>query len=98
MLIDKYISDKDYQHALNFGMNLKWKIWGEYHDLYLKTDVLLIADVFEIFRHICVKYFGLDLCHYFSRPGLICCAMFKMKDVELDLSSDIDIYKFFEKV
>ena len=79
--------------------NLCTKLWnefemkniGEYHDLYLKTDVLLIADVFEVFRNMRLKYYGQDL-------RLICDAMFKMTDVELDLSSDTDMYQFIEEI
>ena len=46
---------------------------GDYHDRYLKTektDVLLLADVFEKFISTCLEYYGLDPCHYFSSPGL----------------------------
>ena len=47
------------------------KSLGNYHDLYLKTEVLLFANVFKKFIYTCLKYYGLDLCHYFSSPGLI---------------------------
>ena len=50
---------------------------SDYHDLYLKTDVLLLADVFEKCINTCLKYCGLDPCHGFSSPGLIWDAMFK---------------------
>ena len=43
---------------------------GDYHDLYLKTDVLLLADVFAKFANTCLDYYGFDPCHYFSSPGL----------------------------
>ena len=43
---------------------------GDYHDLYLKTDVFLLADFFETFINTCLEYYGLDSCHYFSSPGL----------------------------
>ena len=43
---------------------------GDYHDLYLKADVLLLTDVFETFITTCLDYYGLDPCHYFSSPGL----------------------------
>ena len=45
-------------------------IMGDYHDLYLKTDVLLLTDIFEKFVSTCLEYYGLDCCHYFSSPGL----------------------------
>ena len=43
---------------------------GDYHDLYLKVDVLLLADVFEDFINTCFEYYGLDTCHYFTSIGL----------------------------
>ena len=43
---------------------------GDYHDHYLKNDVLQLADIFEKFIGMCLKYYGLDSCHYFSSPGL----------------------------
>ena len=69
---------------LIFGMYFK-KTLGEYHDLYLKTDVLLLADVFEKFIKTCLEYYKLDPCHYFSSPGLSWDAMLKMTGVELKL-------------
>ena len=70
---------------------------GDYHDLYLKTDVLLLADVFEKFIETCLDYHGLDPCHYFSTPGLSWAAMLKMTGIKLDLISDIDMHLFIEK-
>ena len=70
---------------------------GDYHDHYFKNDVLLLADVFENFIDNCLKYYRLDLCHYFSDPGLSWDAMFKMTGVKLDKISDIDQYLFIEK-
>ena len=73
------------------------KIMADYHDLYLKTDVLLLVDVFEKFIGVCLEHYGLDPCHFFSSPGLICDAMLKMTGVELELISDVDVYLFVEK-
>ena len=70
---------------------------GDYHDHYLKKDVLLLADVFEKFIDTCLKYYGLDPCHYFSSPGLSWDAMLKMTGVKLEKISDIDKYLFIEK-
>ena len=67
------------------------------HDLYLKTGVLLLADVFEKFIKTCLDYYGLDPCHYFSSPGLSWDAMLKMTEVELEFISDIDMHLFIEK-
>ena len=70
---------------------------GDYHDHYLKKDVLLLADVFEKFIDTCLKYYGLDPCHYFSSPGLSWDAMLKMTGVKLEKISDTDKYLFIEK-
>ena len=70
---------------------------GEYHNLYLKSDILLLSDVFENFRKTCFKYYKLDPCHYFTSPGLTWDAMLKMTDIRLDLISNVDMYQFIEK-
>ena len=70
---------------------------GDYHDHYLKKDLLLLADVFEKFIARCLKFYGLDPCHYFSSPGLSWGAMLKMTGVKLEKISDIDKYLFIEK-
>ena len=75
----------------------KMKNMGDYHDHYLKKDVLLLTDVFEKFIDICLKYYGLDPCHYFSAPGLSWDAMLKMTSAKLEKTSDIDQYLFIEK-
>ena len=62
----------------------KIKNMGDYHDHYLKRDVLLLADVFEKFISTCLKYYELDPCHYFSSPGLSWDAMLKMTKIELE--------------
>ena len=63
----------------------------------MKTDVLLLADVFEKFVNTCLEYYGLDPCHYFSSPGLSWDAMLKMTGIELELFSDIEKHLFTEK-
>ena len=73
------------------------KNMGEYHDLYLKSDILLLADVFENFRKTCLQYYKLDPCHYFTSPGLSWDAMLKMTDIKLELMTDIDMFQFIEK-
>ena len=70
---------------------------GEYHDLYLKSDVLLLADVFENFRKTYMQYYKLDPCHYFESPGLSWDAMSKMTDIKLELITDVDMFQFIEK-
>ena len=70
---------------------------GEYHDLYLKTDVLLLCDVFKKFLSVCLKDYGLDPCHYFSSAGLFWDAMLNMAGIELGKINNIDVYLFLEK-
>ena len=69
---------------------------GEYHDLYLKSDVLLLADVFENFSETCMQYYKLDPCHYYTSPGLSWGPMLKMTDIKLELITDADIFQFIE--
>ena len=69
---------------------------GEYHDLYLKSDVLLLADVFENFSKTCMQYYKLDPCHYYTSPGLSWGPMLKMTDIKLELITDADIFQFIE--
>ena len=70
---------------------------GDYHDHYLKKDALLLADMFEKFIDTCLKFYGLDPCHYYSSPGLSWDAMLKMTDIKLERISDIDKYLFIDK-
>ena len=97
ILNDEHISDDDYKHAQIIWNTFKLSNMGEYHDLYLKSDVLLLADVFENFRKTCLKYYKLDPCHYFSSPGLSWDSMLKMTNIKLELMTNIDIFQFIEK-
>ena len=63
------ISDEDYNHTKNVWKKFKCKTMGDYHNLYLKSDVLIIADVFENFRKTGKEYYNLYPAHYFSCPG-----------------------------
>ena len=96
-LKNKRISEKDNSRAKNIWTTFKIKTLGEYHDFYLKTDVLLLCDVLEKFMNTCLSYYGLDSCHYFSSPGLSWDTMLKTTRIELEHISDIDIHLFFEK-
>ena len=93
----EYISEKDYDRANNIWNGFKMNSMDDYHDLYLKADVLLLADIFQEFIKTCLNYYGLDPCHYFSSPGLSWDAMLKMSGIELELISDIDMHLFIEK-
>lgn len=97
MLNDEHITDDDYQHAQTVWDTFGMKSMGECHDLYLKSDVLLLADVFENFRRTCLQYYKLDPYHYFTSPGLSWDAMLKMTDMKLELMTDIDMFQFIER-
>ena len=96
-LKDKCISEKDYLKADNIWNVFKMNTVGDYHDVYLKTDVLLLADVFEKFINTCLDYYGLDPCHYFSSPGLSWNTMLKITRIELELIADIDMHLFIDE-
>ncbi|CAH3142679.1 unnamed protein product [Porites lobata] len=71
--------------------------YGDYHDLYLKSDILLLSDVFENFISTCLQYYKLDPCHYYTSPGLSWDAMLKMAGIKLELMTEIDMFQFIEK-
>ena len=97
LLLDEDISDDEYQHTLQVWDAFQIKNVGQYHDLYLKSDVLLLADVFENFRKTCLSHYKLDPCHYLRSPGLSWDVMLKMSKINLDLINDIDMQLFIEK-
>ena len=68
-LQDESISEKDYLPAVKVWNKFKMKLLGDYYNLYLRTDVLLLTDVFEKFINTFLKSYGLGPCHYFSSPG-----------------------------
>ena len=96
-LTGKGINNYNYNHVLNVWKTWKMKTFKEYLELYNITDVLLLADVFENFRDICLKNYGLDPVYYFTAPGLAWDAMLKMTGVNLELLSNIDMLLMFEK-
>ena len=88
-LNDCGISDEDYEHAQNIWQEFEIQNLGDYHDLYLKSDVLLLADVFE--------NYSLDPAWYFSSPGLSWDALLKHSGAKLELLTDPDMLWRFEK-
>ena len=94
---DGHISIEDYLTCEKIWNKFKMKNMGDYHDHYLKKDVLLLEDVFEKFIKTCLKYYELDPCHRFSSPGLSWDAMLKMTDVKLEKISEIGKYLLIEK-
>lgn len=95
-LKNENISEEDYEHAKNVFEQFGCCSLGEYHDLYVKTDVCLLADIFESFRSICLNYYKLDAAHFYTSPGLSWQACLNMTQVELELLTDIDVHLFFE--
>ena len=96
-LNDEDISDDDYQHAINVWNTFECKTIRDYHDLYLKSDVLLLADVFENFRKTCLKHYNLDPAHYYTSPGLAWDACLKETGQHLQLLNDYDMLMMIER-
>ena len=94
---DGHIDVNNYLTCKKTLDKFEMKNMGDYRDHYFKKDVLLLADGFEKFIDTCLKYYGLDPCHYISCPGLSWDAMSKMANIELEKISDIDKYLFIEK-
>ena len=91
------ISEKDYQHACKVWNEFGLKNMGDYHDLYLETDVLLLANVFESFRKVCLDNYELDPAHFYTAPGLAWKACLKKTGVNLELLKDPDMLLMFER-
>ena len=91
------ISDEDYRHAQKVWEEFNMEHLQDYHNLYNETDVLLLADVFESFRNICMENYKLDPAHYFTAPGLFWDACLKMTGVQLELLTDEDMLLMVEK-
>ena len=96
-LTDANISDSDYAHAQRVWETFRCQTLGNYADLYCRTDVLLLADVFENFRKTSQKQYGLDQANYYTSPGLSWDALLKKTRVELELLTDYDQHLFIEK-
>ena len=91
------IDDIDYRHGNNVFKRFKLKNLGEYHDLYVQSDTLILADVFENFRNTCLKVYELDLAHFLSLPGLAWQACLKKTNVKLELLTDYNMILMVEE-
>lgn len=96
-LNNEHISVTAYQRAKNVWDSFNCQTLGEYSDLYLRSDVLLLCDVFEKFRRICLNKYKLDPAQYYTAPGLSWDAMLKITKVELELLTDIDMIHFLKR-
>ena len=91
------ISETDYRHANSIFKTFKLNNLGDYQDLYVQSDTLLLADVFENFREACIKTYELDPSHFISLPGLAGQACLKKTGVELELLTDYDMLLMIEE-
>ena len=91
------IEDIDYRHGNNVFNKFKLNNLGDYHDLYVQSDTLLLADVFENFRDMCLKEYELDPAHFLSLPGLAWQACLKKTNIELELLTDYDMLYMVEE-
>ena len=90
------ISDEDYAHAQKVWDVFEINNLGEYHDLYVQSDTLLLADVYENFRNMCLDIYGLEL-DFVSAPGLAWQACLKKTEVKLELITDYHMILMIEK-
>ena len=91
------ISEDDYQHAQRVWKEFRIHNLGDYHDLYLRTNMVLLANVFEAFRDTCLEHYSLDPTHFYMAPGLAWKACLKKTRVRLELLTDPDMLLRFER-
>ncbi|XP_071055153.1 uncharacterized protein [Onthophagus taurus] len=91
------ITDEQYLHAQTVWETFMCQTLKDYSDLYLKSDVLLLADVFEKFRQVCFRTYGLDPANYYTAPNLSWDSMLKFTKIKLELLTDIDQVHFIKK-
>ncbi|KAB0790253.1 hypothetical protein PPYR_15409, partial [Photinus pyralis] len=97
MLHEQDITDEEYRRAQEVWNLFNCQTLGEYSDIYLKSDVLLLADIFENYRGVCLREYEIDAAQYLTGPNLSWDAMLKKTDVELELLTDIDMLHFFKR-
>ena len=91
------ISEEDYQHAQRVWKEFRIHNLGDYHDLYLRTDVVLPANVYEGFRDTCLRHYKLDPAHFCTSPGLAWKACLKQTGIKLELLTNPDMLLMFER-
>ena len=96
-LTEEEVSETDCTHAQRVFNYFDMTDLGKYYNFYLLTNVLLLGELFENFRDLCLQHYGLDPAHNYTCPGLSWQAAFKITDVELDLLPDIDQHLFMEE-
>ena len=96
-LTDTPCCHEDYVHAQKVWKFFRCKTLRDYHDIYLNTDVALLADVFQNFRQLCFKFYRIDPVVYISAPQMFWDAMLKFTGVKLDVMLDHEMYLFWEK-
>lgn len=96
-LTDSHVSEEDYNHAKKVWTCFGIRTLGGYSDLYMKTDILLLTDIFENFRSTCHATYSLDPAHYFGAPNISFDAMLKYTNISIELFTDLDMLLFAER-
>ena len=91
------ISEEGYQHAQNVWKEFGIHDLGNYQDLYLRTDVVLLANMYEAFRDTCLKHYSLDPAHFYTSLGLAWKACLKCTGIKLEHLTDPDMLLMFER-
>ena len=91
------VSDQDYEHACKVWRDFGIRNLGEYHNLYLKTDIILLPNVFEALRKVCLDNYGSDPAHFYTAPGLAWKACLKKARIRLELLLDPNMLLMFER-
>ena len=91
------VSNQDSEHACRVWAEFGINNLGEYHNLYLRTDIIQLANVFESFRKVCLDNYGLDPAHFYMAPGLVWKACLKKTKIRLELLLDPDMLLMFEQ-
>ena len=91
------ITDADYKHAKIFWKDFRLQNLGQYHDLYVQSDTLLLVDIFEGFRNKCLEIYELDPAHFLLAPGLVWQAYLKKTKIKQELLTDKDIINHWKR-